>query len=208
MNTWQYAAKPKQVRRTFFSFHYQYDVSRAHIVRNSWVTKEDREDAGFFDASVFESKKRAGDETLKRFITEALDGTTVTGVLIGNQTAMRPWVRYEIVRSFQRGKGLFGIRIHNIKNLAGEFGSAGENPFDYLGYAVSGSQVAWREWNGDQWVDYTKVPTATVSETGQALSIGEAKQFSNRFPIYDWVNDNGYENLGFWVERAAQQAGK
>ncbi len=108
MSTWnyQYASKPKQVRRTFFSFHYQEDVSRAHVVRNSWVTKDEREDAGFFDASVFESKKRAGEETLKRFLTDALDGTTVTAVLIGAQTALRPWVRYELVRSFQRGSGI------------------------------------------------------------------------------------------------------
>lgn len=176
MSTWnyQYASKAKQVRWTFFSFHYQNDVTRAHVVRNSWVTKEDRDDA----------------------------------VLIGNQTAVRPWVRYELVRSFQRGNGLFGIRIHNIKNFAGQCAAAGKNPLDYLTYMVNGSQVTWREWNGNQWVDYTKVPSATVSETGQSLSNGEAKQFSSRFLIYDWINDNGYENLGTWVERAARQAGK
>ena len=40
-------------RRTFFSFHYKPDVSRAWVVRNSWVTKVaqgEREDAGFFDS--------------------------------------------------------------------------------------------------------------------------------------------------------------
>lgn len=37
MNAWQSlsALQPKQVRRTFFSFHYQQDVSRAQVVRNS-----------------------------------------------------------------------------------------------------------------------------------------------------------------------------
>jgi hypothetical protein len=40
------------------------------------------------------------------------------------------------------------------------------------------------------------------------LSNGESKQFSSRFPIYDWVNDNGYQNLGAWIESAAKQAGK
>ena len=210
MNTWgyQYASKPKLVRRTFFSFHYQYDVSRAQVVRNSWVIKEDREDAGFFDSSVFESKKRAGEDTLKRFLAEALDGTTVTAVLVGSQTAMRPWVRYELVRSFQRGNGLLAVRVHNIKNLDGQYGTAGHNPFDYLAYVASEGRVAWREWNGNEWVDYTKVPPATVAETGQSLANGEAKQFSYRFPIFDWVNNSGYENLGTWIEDAAQHAGK
>jgi hypothetical protein len=47
----------------------------------------DCRDAGFFDASVFESNKRAGEETLKRLLNEALDGTSVTVVLISSQTA-------------------------------------------------------------------------------------------------------------------------
>jgi len=42
------------VRRVFFSFHYERDIWRANIVRNSWVTKPDREAAGFVDATVWE----------------------------------------------------------------------------------------------------------------------------------------------------------
>jgi len=210
MNTWQYqsAAKPKQVRRTFFSFHYQFDVSRAHVVRNSWVTKEDREAAGFFDSSIFESKKRAGDETLKRFITEGLNGTTVTCVLIGNQTALRPWVRYELVRSFQQGKGLFGVRIHSIKNLQGQYGTPGENPFQYLAYQVVNDRVQWRENNNGTWAEYDKVPTMVLSDVAYDLKGELHHTFGCRFPICDWVSDNGYANLGAWVETAAKQAGK
>ena len=59
-------------RRVFFSFHYAPDVQRAHVVRNSWVTKQDREDAGFFDASVFEATKLRGDDRLKAFIDQGL----------------------------------------------------------------------------------------------------------------------------------------
>jgi hypothetical protein len=41
-------------KRVFFSFHYQ-DVTecRANVVRNHWMTKRDREEAGYFDASVW-----------------------------------------------------------------------------------------------------------------------------------------------------------
>jgi len=61
--------------RTFFSFHYKPDVTRAWVVRNSWVTKVaqgEREDAGFFDSSVFEASQREGDDNLKRFLREGL----------------------------------------------------------------------------------------------------------------------------------------
>ena len=60
------------VRRVFFSFHYERDVQRGHVVRNSWVTKPNWEEAGFFDSSVFEGKKKTSDDALKRFLNEGL----------------------------------------------------------------------------------------------------------------------------------------
>ena len=209
MNAWQILnASQKQVRRTFFSFHYQLDVSRAHVVRNSWVTKEDREDAGFFDASVFESKKRAGEETLKAFLTEALKGTTVTCVLIGNQSAFRPWVRYELVRSFHKGNGLFGIYVHNVRNLDKQTAAAGPNPFEQLAFRVANDRISWLENNNGTWAVYDRVPTMGLSEAAYDLGGRTNHTFGTLFRTYDWVNDNGYENLGTWVETAAQQAGK
>ena len=47
-------------RKTFFSFHYKNDVWRANQVRNSWVTKDDKEAAGFTDAADFEKIEREG----------------------------------------------------------------------------------------------------------------------------------------------------
>lgn len=147
-------------RRVFFSFHYERDVWRASVVRNSWVTKPDRESAGFFDAGMWEEAKKKGDAAIKKLIDDALVGTTVTAVLIGAQTSTRTYVKYEIDRSIARGNGLLGIRIHNIKDKEGKTDTWGANPLP-SGYAV-----------------------------------------------YDWVNDNGYENLGAWVEAAAKKAGK
>ncbi len=31
---------------------------------------------------------------------------------------------------------------------------------------------------------------------------------SDIYPTYDWVDDNGYENFGGWVEKAAREAGR
>jgi hypothetical protein len=49
-------------RRVFFSFHYERDLWRAGQVRNSWVTKPDREAAGFWDAAAWEEVKKKGEE--------------------------------------------------------------------------------------------------------------------------------------------------
>ena len=103
-------------KRVFFSFHYQ-DVAdfRANVVRNHWTTKVDREAAGYFDASVWESAKMQGDIALKRLINGALENTTNTCLLVGSETYARPWVRYELLKSFVRGNHLFAVHINNIK---------------------------------------------------------------------------------------------
>ncbi len=91
-------------KRVFFSFHYQ-DVAdfRANVVRQHWMTKPDRESAGFFDASVWETAKKTGSIAVKRLVNGGLDGTSVTCVLVGTETYQRPWVRYELLKSVSAG---------------------------------------------------------------------------------------------------------
>lgn len=126
-------------RRVFFSFHYERDISRANVVRNSWVT-QDREAAGFFDAGLWEEAKKKGDEAIKRMIDDAMVGSSVTAVLVGAETADRPYVKYEIDKSLG-AKGLVGVYVHNIKNLNGQTDSQGTNPFDRLYVEENGRRV-------------------------------------------------------------------
>jgi len=105
-------------RRVFFSFKYKQDVSRAMVVRNSWVT-QGREAAGFIDAADFEKLKKQGDTAIKNWIDKQLDGTSVTVVLVGEKTCSSRWVKYEIEKSKEIGNGLLGIDISKIKDLQG-----------------------------------------------------------------------------------------
>jgi hypothetical protein len=68
-------------RRAFFSFKYA-DVSRAMVVRNSWVT-QGKEATGFIDAADFEELEEEGDDAIQEWIDDQLDGTSVTVVLVG-----------------------------------------------------------------------------------------------------------------------------
>src|SRR5579872_4054573 len=104
-------------RRVFFSFEYS-DVSRAMVVRNSWVTVG-REAAGFVDAAEFEKLQRLGDSNVRAWIDAQLYGTSVTAVLVGAQTCASKWVNYEIDASKKRGNGLLGIDISQIKSFSG-----------------------------------------------------------------------------------------
>jgi hypothetical protein len=162
-------------RRVFFSFHYERDIWRASQVRNSWVTKPDREDAGFWDAASWEEVKKKGDEAIKRWIDKNLEGTSVTVVLIGRETAERPYVLYEIEQSYKTSKGLLGIYIHNMRDKTGQSDLAGSNPFD-------------------------KVKTVS--------SLGVQQSLATVVKVRDWVLDNGYDNLGDWIEAAAKTVGR
>lgn len=144
-------------RRVFFSFKYE-DVSRAMVVRNSWVT-QGTEAAGFIDAADFEKVRRSGDQAIKNWIDNQLKDTSVTVVLVGEKTCESRWVKYEIEQSIKRGNGLLGIDVSKIKDLQGNTSErCGEIPQGY--------------------------------------------------PFYLWFKENGYENMGDWIEKAAKAAGK
>jgi len=155
-------------RRVFFSFHFERDVWRANQVRNSWVTQDT---AGYVDAATFEEVKKKGEANVKRWIDDQLIGTSVTIILIGNETSSRPYVQYEIDQSIRKGNGFVGIYIHNLKNHEQKTDYIGTNPLDNFRNAAG-------------------TPLSSIYKT------------------YFWDFNDGYHNLGTWVEQAAQIAGK
>src|SRR4051812_9975414 len=113
-------------RRAFFSFHYERDIHRSCVVRNSW-RMQGREAAGFFDSSLWETVKRQGEAAIKKAINEGLNNTSVTVVLVGAETSSRAWVKYEIDQSLNRGNGLVAVYINGVKDLSGKTDPKGAN---------------------------------------------------------------------------------
>lgn len=101
------------MRHVYFSFHYA-DVWKVNQIRNSGVVGGARS-AGFADRSLWEEAKAKNRRELEKMIADGLTGTSVTAVLIGRETATRPWVRYEIEQSFERGNALLGVHLHTVK---------------------------------------------------------------------------------------------
>ena len=192
--------------RVFFSFHYQDVIDfRANVVRNHWLTKPDREAAGFFDASLWESsKKRGGDPALKKLINDGLDNTSNTCVLVGTETWARPWVRYEILKSFKRGNSQFGLNINVIKGRDGRTKMTGPNPFLYVGVTFSEDGRTAKLWEkiGEQWTEYSKIDnSSTYSCTQVALQFRDRGfNLSNFYKVYDWHTDDGFNNFASWLK--------
>src|SRR5260370_16477111 len=130
-------------KRVYFAFHYQDVINfRANVVRNHWLTKPQRESAGFFDASLWEEAKSKGDLSLKRLINSGLDGTSTTCILIGSQTFARPWVRYEILRSFKRGNAILAVHINSITGKNRLTKPLGPNPLPHVRVTFSYSGLS------------------------------------------------------------------
>lgn len=137
-------------RKVFFSFHYERDLWRVNVVRNSGMV-EGVAAAGFNDQSLWEETKKRGDDAIKRLIDRGLNGTSVTVVLIGAETFRRKYVSYEIEKTVALRNGLLGVRIHNIKDRNGLTDSAGPVP-DAL--AKTGAPVyVWEYGKLGDWVE-------------------------------------------------------
>jgi hypothetical protein len=167
-------------RRVFFSFHHQDDSWRAGVVRGSWLTQD--EENTVLDAAAWEEIQKPGDVAIWKWINGELDRTSVTVVLIGEYTAKRRWVRYELQSSLARGNGVVGIYVHGIKNQKGETSNRGHNPLDDV--------------------------TVRVRDDFFGIPYEEERCLSSIFATYLWSDDNGQSNLASWIEEAVEKAEK
>lgn len=190
-------------KRVFFSFHYRDVIDfRANVVRQHWVAKTDREESGYFDASIWEEARKTNDLGLTRLINGALENTTATCVLVGSETYARPWVRYEIIKSVCRGNRVFAVHINQIKGKDQQTKTNGPNPFDYLAlkYSTDGKMVKVFEAESGQWIAYAKLPSYTLKNTASEHKWGKLFNLSGLgYKSYCWSADDGYNSFADWV---------
>ncbi len=187
-------------KRVFFSFHYQDVIDfRANVVRNHKLTKDNN--AGYFDASIWEEAKKTSDLALKRLINSEIQNTSVTCVLVGTHTFERRWVDYEIFKSLEKGNKILAIHINGIKDKYGQIKANGNNPLYYLGYSFinNGTKVKLHNFIKGKWTDYTDLEGWTVNQ----VEVGyrdKIYRLSERYSVYDWISDDGYNNFAKWIE--------
>ncbi len=190
-------------KRVFFSFHYD-DVAtfRANVVRKHDMLK-DTGTAGFFDSSIWETAKRQNPDSLKRLINQYLENTSVTCALIGTHTWSRPWVRYELLKSYDRGNLLFGVHINGVRDKNQQVFPNGQNPFDCLGLYISedGKKRTYHVRDpGKEWIQYNEFTPSTPSYDRQHW--GKGFTLSSWVPCFDWAMQDGYNNFANWVASA------
>jgi len=125
-------------RRVFYSFHFQPDNWRASQVRNIGAIEGNRPASD----NDWEAIKRGGDEAIKRWIAQQMNGTSCAVVLIGENTAGRKWINHEIIKAWDDGKGVVGVYIHGLLDHNQRCCARGQNPFDHIGYGGTGRKLS------------------------------------------------------------------
>lgn len=113
-------------KRIFYSFHYNNDVFRVQQIRNIGALEENKP----VSVNEWETIKKGGTRAIENWIDETMKYRSCVIVLVGSETANRPWVKYEIEKAWKDGKGLFGIYIHNLNCPRNGRCYKGSNPFD------------------------------------------------------------------------------
>jgi len=125
-------------RNVFYSFHYKPDNWRASQVRNAGVVE------GNLPCSDndWESITGGGAAAIEKWIAGQMSGRSAAVVLVGNATAGRKWINYEISKAWTDGKGVVGVHIHNLQNSQGSQATKGSNPFDGLTMGSGGAKMS------------------------------------------------------------------
>jgi hypothetical protein len=169
-------------RKVYFSFYYDGDIRRVVQVRNSWRFHKGDTQA-FLDKADWESIERRGPQAVHSWIDTQMEGTSVTAVLIGARTWTRPYVSYEIKQSHALSKGMLGIRINLVRDPHTGTDTPGVNPLDYHTYLEP-------------------------AHFGLGYQTYRRVKYSQKYPTYDWVLNDGFNNIEQWIEAAAIAAGR
>lgn len=102
-------------RQVFFSFHYAKDAWRAAQVKNMGIV----DNSSIWSANDWEEVRYKSDSKIKEWIDNQIAMRSCIVVLIGRDTSMRKWVKYEIEKAYELDKGIVGIYIHQRKDADG-----------------------------------------------------------------------------------------
>ena len=209
-------------RKGFFSFHYD-DIMRVNNVRNAWkLAHPDREiKRNFYDRSLWETTKRTNPEGLKNLIRGGMGHSSAVCVMVGSGTYMRPWVRYEIARATVDNRGLLAVHINNLPHVQRRTtDTPGPNPLDFMGVYQTESglfRLCEKNWVQDQqtgqysweWQVFGlhRAPVNLPKYLAKP-AVNQAVALSAGVRVYDYVFDLGKDNLGRWIDAAAQQVGR
>ena len=122
-------------RKVFFSFHYKPDNWRASQVRNIGKVEGNSP----VSDNDWETITKSGNKAIEKWIDEQMYGKSCVVVLVGTNTAGRKWIKHEIKKALDSGKGLVGMYVNKLKDANEKTATKGRNPFS--DFSVNGTPL-------------------------------------------------------------------
>lgn len=122
-------------KSVFYSFHYDRDAWRVQQI----IQMGALDGQALLNSQNWEQVKRRGETAIQNWIDEQMSYKKAVIVLVGAQTASRPWVKYEIEKAWNGKKPLVGVRIHGLLDRSLNTDSFGANPFEKVSLQGGGT---------------------------------------------------------------------
>ena len=214
---------PAVKRKVYFAFDFD-DLMRVNNVRQigKIAPRVQGNPRTFYDRSVWESSNIKNEENLKNLMRRAVQYSSAVCVLIGTNTWRSRWAKYEIARAIVDERGLLAAHLnginHHIRKTPDQHGI---NPLLVMGiyHAPNGSYYLCEK--------HVVVLNASAAELGfewrryedftdpvplpryiQHIEVGYVMPLSVCTREYDMTRDDGFNNLGAWIDAAAAQVGR
>ena len=110
---------------------------RVQQIRNIGALEENKP----VSPNDWEEVKKKGNASIEKWIDDNMKYRSCVVVLVGEETANRQWVKYEIEKAWNDKKGLLGIYVHNLKCPRTGTCSKGANPFEQFTFQ-NGSKLS------------------------------------------------------------------
>ena len=95
-------------RRLFLSFHAE---DKPQVQGFRLMSRNPNVDLDFFDSSLSVAIDSENSSYIKQVLRDKIRRASILVCLIGNGTAWRDWVDWEIRKAYEMGKGVCGVRL-------------------------------------------------------------------------------------------------
>jgi antiphage defense system Thoeris ThsB-like protein len=214
---------PTVQRKVYFAFDFD-DLMRVNNVRQIGKIgpREQKNPRTFADRSIWESRNITKDEGLKNLMREGVRYSSAVCALVGTNTWRSRWAKYEIARAVIDERGLLAVHINSINHHARKIpDQRGINPLHVMGvfHSANGNYYLYekhvvvindaRAELGFEWRPYEDyVDAVPLPRYIPHINAGYVMPLSVYTREYDMTGDEGFKNIGSWIDAAAVQLGR
>ena len=214
---------PAIKRKVYFAVDFD-DLMRVNNVRQTGkiAPRVQGNPRTFSDRSIWESSNIKNEENLKNLMRQAIRYSSAVCVLIGTNTWRSRWAKYEIARAIVDERGLLAVHLngisHHIRKTPDQHGI---NPLHMMGvyHAPNGSYYIYEKRVvvinaaaaelGFEWRPYEDFTgSVPLPRYIPYIDVGRIMPLSICTREYDMMRDEGFNNLGAWIDAAAAQVGR